>query len=151
LSNTPTPTLPGESRIVDASRWSVVNLIFSIVGVVFVVLVAIWVLLLKRKEDAKVEQNKANAKTGGNNMGRSGQNSDSVDEKFVQRGALWLIVTVVLAIISVVVFLLTENTKLPMGWVDKWTVVNAVILIVEIITIYICLKTVKQTQQKEST
>jgi hypothetical protein len=50
----------------------------------------------------------------------------------------------VLAVVGVVVFLLTEDLSLPFGWVtDKWTILNAVILAIEIVAIWLCLKTAK--------
>jgi uncharacterized membrane protein YhaH (DUF805 family) len=122
---TPTPTLvpspslsptgtPGTRIPPSVDRWAVVNLVLSILGAVLVVVVFVRAMLLKKKDD----KNRA---------------GDAADEKFVQRRTVWLITVLVLAIVGVVVFLLTEDIRLSMGWVDKWTIVNAIILIVEII------------------
>jgi uncharacterized membrane protein len=126
---TPTPTLPE-----NISKWSVVNLLLSAAGVVLAALAAaVYVLLLNSK--SKDEQ-----KTG----------QGTVEKRQAKKHRLlWLIATVVLAIAGVVVFLVTEDLSLPFGWVtDKWTILNAAILAVEAITIYLCLKTVKETQQE---
>ena len=40
-----------------------------------------------------------------------------------------------MAAASAVVFYFTEDIRLPMGWVDIWTVVNALILGAEIVAI----------------
>ncbi|MCL2615859.1 MAG: hypothetical protein FWD30_03565, partial [Dehalococcoidia bacterium] len=42
---------------------------------------------------------------------------------------LWLVLAIVAGIAGVVVFLLTENMRNPMTFVDWWTLVNAIILI----------------------
>jgi hypothetical protein len=66
------------------------------------------------------------------------------EQKLGHHSILWLVATVVLAVVGVVVFLLTEDLSLPFGWVtDKWTILNAVILAIEIVAIWLCLKTAK--------
>jgi len=49
------------------------------------------------------------------------------------------------------VFLLTENIKLPMGLVDKWTIINAVIFIVELITIAFIFKRKENHEKQKKT
>jgi Ca2+/Na+ antiporter len=48
---------------------------------------------------------------------------------------VWLVVALVLAVVGVVVFLFTEDMGLSMGWVDRWTIVNAIIFVVEIVVV----------------
>jgi uncharacterized repeat protein (TIGR02543 family) len=154
LSASPIPTLPEGTHVVDGvSKWAIVNLILSIVGVVLAVLVSIRALLLKKtSEDDKVEQKSANSKMVSNSMGSSGSqgsNSSGDDEMGVQHRILWLVVGVVLAVVGVVVFLITEDTHLSMGWVDKWTIVNAVILVIELVAILFVFKHSKvESKQK---
>jgi multisubunit Na+/H+ antiporter MnhB subunit len=101
-------------------KWSIVNLILSVIGVILAVVTALFVLLLQRKQ---YEQNTAENK---------------------RRSLLWLAVAVVLAVVGIAVFLLSADLSLPAGWVaDKWTILNAAILAVETITVWLCLKTVK--------
>jgi pheromone shutdown protein TraB len=85
------------------------------------IIVTVRALLLKKKED-NTKEAKADK-----------------EEKSVQRKT-WLLATITLAIIGIVVFLLTENTKLPMTLLDKWTRVNAVIFTLEIIAIIFTFK-----------
>jgi uncharacterized repeat protein (TIGR02543 family) len=126
-SATPPPTLPEST-----SKWAIVNLLLSIVGVVLAVLVTVF-MLIKRKQ--QYEQ-----KTGQGTVEK---------RQFNRHSLLWLVVAVVLSVLGVVVFLVTEDLSLPFGWVtDKWTILNAAILIVEVITIYLCLKTAKVDTQK---
>jgi multisubunit Na+/H+ antiporter MnhB subunit len=125
LSNTPTPTLPGEHRIVDTSRWSIVNLILSVIGVILAIVMALWVLLFGKKKTNDVA-------AGGS-------------RRYL---ALWLIIAVILSIVSLVVFFLTQDLSVPFGWVtDKWTIVHVVILVVELVIVYIGIKELKKTSQ----
>ncbi|MDR2700581.1 MAG: hypothetical protein LBC12_07290 [Nitrososphaerota archaeon] len=52
--------------------------------------------------------------------------------------------SLLLAIVGVVVFLLTEDMSLSMCIVDKWAIANVAILIVEIMAILFVFKAVKQ-------
>ena len=53
---------------------------------------------------------------------------------------LWILLAVILAVAGVVVFFLTEDMSLPMQWIDIWTIVNAVILLAEIIAVRLVFK-----------
>jgi hypothetical protein len=50
-----------------------------------------------------------------------------------RRSVVWIVVGIVLAIISIVVFFITEDIGQSLVWVDKWTIVNAVLLVVAVI------------------
>jgi uncharacterized repeat protein (TIGR02543 family) len=103
-------------------KWAIVNLLVSVIGVILALVTVLFVLLLKRKPDK--------------------QNTVKNQQMYRQRSFLWLAATVALAVIGIVAFLVTQDLSLPFGWiVDKWTVVNIVILVVECITIWLCLKT----------
>jgi uncharacterized repeat protein (TIGR02543 family) len=123
------PTEPVRVNPENVDKWALVNLILSIVGVVLTVLVTVSALLFKKK------------KNGGEDYG---------DEKFTQRRNLWLLVTLVLAIVGVVVFLVTEDVGTAMGWVDEWTIVNAIVLIVEIVAMMMVFYNKKAGTNKET-
>jgi hypothetical protein len=53
---------------------------------------------------------------------------------------VWLVVALVLAVVGVVVFLFTEDMGLSMGWVDRWTIVNVVIFVIEIVVLTLVFK-----------
>ena len=53
---------------------------------------------------------------------------------------LWLLLVIILAIVGAVLFFLTEDMSLTMKWVDIWTVVNALILLLEILGITLVFK-----------
>jgi uncharacterized repeat protein (TIGR02543 family) len=132
-------TMPADDVIITAnwvaitSLWALVNLLLCVIGVVLAVVVAVFVLLHKRRRDRQ----------------EVGQ-SDAESQKRRRRDMLWLVLAVVLAVISVVVFLLTEDLSLPFGWiVDRWTIVNTVILVVEGVAIWLCLRATKKVEKQQ--
>jgi protein-S-isoprenylcysteine O-methyltransferase Ste14 len=66
----------------------------------------------------------------------------------VQCVFLWAIVAAV--VVGVLVFVFTQDMSLPMGWVDRWTIVNVVILVVEIIVLLFAFKGNKLHKKKPS-
>jgi uncharacterized membrane protein len=140
--STTTPTTTTAPRATDnpfvpteSARWSIVNALISVVGVISVVAAALFVLLLRNKSDTQKSKKTVGA-----------------DERIMKKGLWWLLTAVILAIVSVAVFLLTQDLSLPFGWiVDKWTIVHIVVLVVEIIAIHACIQENKRampSQQK---
>jgi uncharacterized repeat protein (TIGR02543 family) len=118
-SATPPPTETPEEPS-SVAMWAIMNLIFAVVGVVLAVAVTMWTLLKKKANNNTQKQNS--------------------DKDYVWRWSAWLIIAVVLSVAGVLMFLLTEDTNLPIGWLDKWTIGNAVILGAEIVTIHACIQ-----------
>jgi uncharacterized repeat protein (TIGR02543 family) len=128
-------TMPADDVVIAAnwvantSSWALVNLMLCVIGVVLVV----FVLLLKRRQDEQ-------------EMGQSAAES----QKSRRRSMFWLLLVAVLAIVGVVVFLFTEDLGLSFGWVvNKWTIVNAAILVAECITVWLCLRAVKKVENQQ--
>ena len=60
--------------------------------------------------------------------------------KNLQRINMWLFATLILGIVGVAVFLLTEDMSLLMSIVDKWTIVSIVIFAAELLCITLMFK-----------
>ena len=73
-------------------------------------------------------------------------NKEREDEetKIHNRGFIRLI-SVVVAVISAIVFILTEDMSLPIKLVDKWTLIMIFILIIQIVVAFLC----KHRKEKE--
>ena len=56
------------------------------------------------------------------------------DDETRKRNRMWKIVAVVDALAAIVVFALTENMKLSMVLVDKWTILMVLLIIVNIVS-----------------
>jgi Mn2+/Fe2+ NRAMP family transporter len=50
---------------------------------------------------------------------------------------------VVLAVVGVVLFLLTENTSLAREFVDKWTIANVAVFVVILVAVHACIQEFK--------
>jgi uncharacterized repeat protein (TIGR02543 family) len=115
--------------------WALVNLILSVVGLILAIIVLICVLL-KKKQKQKKEQDEQTAPKNQNSAEHKEDKptDDEKTKKQKQHQTLWIL-SFILGIAGIIVFLLTENTSLPMALVDQWTIVNAIIFIVELIAI----------------
>jgi hypothetical protein len=133
----PTTTAP-QPPTTGEGNWALVNLILSIVGIILAAITTIRALLLKnKKDDENMGEDKHKQKNiqGQQQHYKTEQTKQGKQEKYLQRRTAWLIAAITLSIIGIIVFLITENWHLPRTWVDKWTIINTIILIAEITTI----------------
>jgi uncharacterized membrane protein len=138
------PTTPSVVPPETEGMWALVNLVLSITGVVIAIVVTVRALLLKKKDDTPKDKTSAQKNV---NTNAANKHENDNTEKFTQHKTLGLITTIALAIIGVIVFLITEDTNLPMHMVDKWNIINLIILIIELITITFTFKH-KKTNNK---
>jgi uncharacterized membrane protein len=124
-SPSPIPVSTPEPRNEPATEpvWSLVNLVLGVVGLLLaVVMFFVSIFALQRKQD-----NSQNNPAGG-----------STNKP--QYRTLLLVTALIMGIVGVVVFLLTEDMSRTMGWVDNWSIVNAIIFVIEIIAISLSFK-----------
>ena len=126
-----TPTTSPSGGIENAPAWALVNLVLSVVGLILSIALLIVCVLLPSMKKQKAQK-------------------DSEKQQKQHRN-LWLLIVLAMGITGVIVFLLTENIKLPMGLVDKWTIINAVIFIVELITIAFIFKRKENHEKQKKT
>jgi hypothetical protein len=121
LSDGITPKAAGASQ---AAGWALLNLLFALLGVVFM---AGSVVLRRRKEYIG-------------------------DEEYELKGRspVWLIVSAVLAAAGVILFVLTENITTTMNLVDEYTIVHAVLFAAVAVITLICLKARTETEEDEA-
>jgi len=127
------PTVPPS----EAETWAFANLVLSVVGIILVVIVMVWVLLLRQRQK-KNKTMKGPQKDSGN-QGVAGQN-DAQKMRQWQCQTVWLFTALVLSVVGLVVFLLTENMSLQMGLVDRLTIVNAILFVAELVAIAFAFK-----------
>jgi heme exporter protein D len=150
-SATPDPTttppqntggkLPPEPNV---EMWALLNLIVSVIGIILVVVVVVVALLQGKKKQKldKEAQERAQRAKQKNNQNQTTAEQD-VEAKQKKHRDLWMILSAVLAIVGIVVFFLTEDWSLPRQWVDRWTIVNIIIFIIELIAIALTFKHTK--------
>jgi Mg2+/citrate symporter len=130
---TPPPD-QGESLLV----WAFVNLVVNVVGLILAIVVVVCMLLRRKRKEQKCKQQRCV-------KDQTMEMYDEVETQQKQRRTLWLFVAVVMGIAGIIVFLLTEDMRNPMVMVDKWTIVNVILFIVEIIAVALIFKRKKTT------
>ena len=139
----PPGVLPSEDDI-----WALVNLILSVAGLILVIIVVIAALLQQKQKQKKntAEQKQAQKAKQKNtqNYKATEQDNETKEKEQKKRRNLWLLSSIIIGIAGIVVFVLTENWSLPMAWVDRWTIVNAIIFVAQIIAILFVFKHVKK-------
>ena len=105
--------------------WALINLICAIVTVLFGLLL----LISKRHKDEDDEEEDDETKQ------QATTNEDEEQEK--KRGLFTRVLAVLIAIVSVVFFLVTEDMSLAWTWTDQWTIWMVVIGLVQIVVFFV--------------
>ena len=106
--------------------WALINLICAIVTVLFGLLL----LISKRHKSKDDEEEDDETKQQTNN-------DDESKEQEKKRGAFTRVLAVLIAILSVVFFLVTEDMSLRWTWTDQWTIWMVVIGFVQIVLFFV--------------
>ena len=106
--------------------WALINLICAIVTVLFGLLL----LISKRHKSEDDEEDDDETKQQTNNDYES-------NEQEKKRGAFTRVLAVLIAILSVVFFLVTEDMSLRWTWTDQWTIWMVVIGLVQIVVFFV--------------
>ena len=105
--------------------WALINLICAIVTVLFGLLL----LISKRQKNKDDEEDETKDQTT--------TNEDEEKEQEKKRGAFTRVLAVLIAILSVVFFLVTEDLSLRWTWTDQWTIWMVVIGLVQIVVFFV--------------
>ena len=107
--------------------WALINLICAIVTVLFGLLL----LISKRHKDEDDEEEDEETKQ------QATTNEDEEQEQEKKRGLFARVLAVLIAIVSVVFFLVTEDMSLAWTWTDQWTIWMVVIGLVQIVVFFV--------------
>ena len=108
--------------------WALINLICAIVTVLFGLLL----LISKRHKDEDDEEEDDETK-----QQQTTTNEDEEQEQEKKRGLFTRVLAVLIAIASVVFFLVTEDMSLAWTWTDQWTIWMVVIGLVQIVVFFV--------------
>lgn len=106
--------------------WALINLICAILTVLFGLLL----LISKRHKDEDDDEEDDETK-------QQTTNDDEEKEQEKKRGLFTRVLAVLIAIVSVVFFLVTEDLSLPWTWTDQWTIWMVVIGLVQIVVFFV--------------
>lgn len=107
--------------------WALINLICAILTVLFGLLL----LISKRHKDEDDDEEDDETKD------QTTTNDDEDKEQEKKRGLFTRVLAVLIAIVSVVFFLVTEDLSLPWTWKDQWTIWMVVIGLVQILVFFV--------------
>ncbi|MCQ4805151.1 hypothetical protein [Holdemanella sp. MSK.7.32] len=107
--------------------WALINLICAILTVLFGLLL----LISKRHKDEDDDEEDDETKD------QTTTNDDEDKEQEKKRGLFTRVLAVLIAIVSVVFFLVTEDLSLPWTWTDQWTIWMVVIGFVQIVVFFV--------------
>ena len=96
--------------------WALLNLILAIAGVILAIILLIKAFGHKRQNDEEQYENESDE-----------------DDTYTKGRVLWIVLSILLGIIGIIVFFITEDMTKLMVLVDRWTIVNAVIFILEVV------------------
>ena len=105
---------------------ALINLICAILTVLFGLLL----LISKRHKDEDDDEEDDETK-------QQTTNDDEEKEQEKKRGLFTRVLAVLIAIVSVVFFLVTEDLSLPWTWTDQWTIWMVVIGLVQIVVFFV--------------
>ena len=128
----PLATAPEEPELIDTKPesfgvWALLNLI-ALIATAFT---ALGMILTNKKEKEEDSEN---------------ENASEEEEGKRKNSKLFGIIP---AVVALVVFILTENMKLPMVIIDRWTLLMAVILLVNLVLAYLTRRDKNQKEEAE--
>lgn len=113
----------------NQGNWALINLICTVVTAG----IALLLLIFKHKREDDEE------------------NCDEESTNIVYTRRRWTKgFAIIVGIVSIVMFILTENMSLPMILIDKWTIVMAIVLLIQVVTWFIARKW-KEVKEVEET
>ena len=117
-------------------HWALINLIASLLGL----LAALFLIFAKhsKEDDDEEDQNQTVA-------------MNEEDPEQLKRKRIYKWISGLTAVISVIVFVLTENMRLPMVLVDKWTLLMVVFFLINAVTLYLGRKWHEDEDDEEQT
>ncbi|WP_302926341.1 hypothetical protein, partial [Holdemania filiformis] len=128
VTPTPTPEVeeieePEQPQVGRKGSWALINLIASLLGL----LAALFLIFAKhsKEDDDEEDQNQTVAM------------NEEEDPEQLKRKRIYKWISGLTAVISVIVFVLTENMRLPMVLVDKWTLLMVVFFLINAVTLYL--------------
>ena len=117
--------------------WALVNLILTILTVLGSILLLIGYIGKKQKE--REDEN--------GNVILNAEGEAETDD--IKKKGGWRLASIIPAVAAVIAFILTENMRLPMVLVDKWTLLMVIIALVQLLVAYFSKKKTQEPEQPE--
>jgi len=134
-TDTTTVTITSPPGGCGDGKWALLNLILAITGV----LIGLATVVQATRKSEREEN-------------RTDRNTPATERKieYNRRSLIWLLITVISATVGICFFFNTENMSNAMRFVDRWTIVNAVILVIVVICAILTFRRTKQESQNQT-
>ena len=126
-----------ETPLAMGGAWALVNLILTVLTVLGSILLLIGYIGKKQKE--REDEN--------GNVILNAEGEAETDD--IKKKSGWRLASIIPAVAAVIAFILTENMRLPMVLVDKWTLLMVIIALVQLLVAYFSKKKTQEPEQPE--
>jgi len=134
----PVVVVPGSTR-----AWALLNLILSILGALAAIATTIYIILKQKRKEDDDDDETLNSTENRELVIDTNQidelNQDEEDEENKERKKrvrkISFIAMYILAILAIILFILTQDMRLPMRFIDRWTIIHIILAIIEVIAI----------------
>ena len=119
--------------------WALLNLIMSLIGIILGIIAGVRAILINHREQEESETEEVL------------EDEEYERREHTKRSLRWLALTFIMAIAGVLIFILTQDMRLPMVIVDRWSILNAIILAAEIVAVVHSFKRKQHISDAEET
>ena len=126
-----------ETPLAMGGAWALVNLILTVLTVLGSILLLIGYIGKKQKERQDED----------GNVILNAEGEAEMDD--IKKKGGWRLSSIIPAVAAVIAFILTENMRLPMVLVDKWTLLMVIIALVQLLVAYFSKKKTQEPEQPE--
>ncbi len=136
--------LPDEpAPMANLNAWALLNLIITVLAMVFGLLLLATAFKRNKVKDETDEEKQAR-------MARQAARGEEPEEEERNRksGIGWRLLSILAGIVAPIVFLLTEDIRLPMVFTDRWTLLMVIILVIQVISMLL-LRRARNHQEDE--
>ena len=118
------------------------NLVMASIGIMLGVVTGIRVMLLSQQEDDEFSDRDEVEKLNREEYRREKRKM----EEYARTRFVWLVMTLIMAIMGILLFILTEDMRLPMILADKWTLIHIIIISIEVVAVLFAFRRTEYTE-----
>ena len=137
MEDEPIPLAPAR-----AGYWALLNLVITIV--VTILSIILWIAYFFKKKDDEEEEDKEEEQV-------ETEDEEKEEETKIKKKTWLRILSILLAIVTIIAFILTEDMTLTMAFVDKWTILMIILLIIQILIVFFSKKKKEDEEEKDDT
>lgn len=134
------------------NSWALLNLILSIIAIIIAFTVLIRLFIRENRENERNEiytkekvsvQARAYALAQGETITQDSENEKEKEPEYKKSKLLFILLSIVSAMLGGIIFVLTQDMRLPIAFIDRWTIMHVILVIIGLISCILALKKVK--------